>query len=252
LVDAGTPIREAAGLDMATLRELGGDALGRQGVEPVIAQVGVIGDTLPMLLQQNQAYMPKLRFTELNTDSTGTDVPLLDTVVVEVAGLDEATLEMVEALKAQCGVDCVVVVYGYARQALALEASSPSTACLRAPVNYRELQRTTLALIGEVTHTDTTAAAPAPRYSKQVLARVAALPETLVCECPRHIAELIFALGDFEAYSATCESRDDKDALIHAYLKETAAHARAAFEDALGTVARHENIPVEDWQQAEG
>ena len=38
------------------------------------------------------------------------------------------------------------------------------------------------------------------------------------------------------------------DAAVHNYLRLTAAQARTAFEQALATVAAHEQIPLEDWQ----
>ena len=118
------------------------------------------------------------------------------------------------------------------------------------PVNYRELQRTVLSLLPAQSDT-TSFMQPSPnRYAKEVLARVTTMSPTIACECPRHVAELIFALSDFETYSANCEDKNPLDAAVHNYLKLTAAQARQAFEQALATVAAHEEIPVEAWQAA--
>jgi hypothetical protein len=65
---------------------------------------------------------------------------------------------------------------------------------------------------------------------------------TIRCECPKHLAELVTSLGAFEKYSSECESRSVKDAELHAYLSNTAAHARHMFENALSLVIEAENI----------
>ena len=252
LVEAGAPLREVAALDTESLRQMSTDALGGAGVGVDLVRVGVLGDSLPTILEQHQAFMPELRIEALSLDSETQAGRSFSAIVVEQPTMDESVDEHLQQLRDATGVECIVIVYGYARQTLAVKMSSATTACMRAPINYRELQRTVLALVRNSEQHLPADAAPEQRYSRHVLARVASLPSTVVCECPRHIAELIFALGDFETYSADCESRNDKDALIHAYLKQTAAHARAAFEAALTTVASHENIPIEDWQGQEG
>ena len=82
------------------------------------------------------------------------------------------------------------------------------------------------------------------RYSDEDLARLAALSSTIKCECPRHLAELITSLSAFEQYSSECESRNLKDAELHAYLCATAAQGRHMFEKALGHVIEAENIDL--------
>ncbi len=62
----------------------------------------------------------------------------------------------------------------------------------------------------------------------------------VACECPQHLSELVTMLGQFEAYSADCESRQPADVTLHAYLYRVAGHARALMEEALATVAKAE------------
>ncbi len=88
------------------------------------------------------------------------------------------------------------------------------------------------------------AAVPQRRWSDAVLADFASRSSTIACECPRHVAELLVQLTQFEAYSASCESRQAADADLHAYLRQVAAVARAQFEAALEQVARHEGLPL--------
>jgi DNA-binding transcriptional MerR regulator len=83
------------------------------------------------------------------------------------------------------------------------------------------------------------AAIPARRYSDDDLTQVATSPTEMLCECPRHIADIIGQLASFEEYSARCLNHGDEDAQVHAYLRSVSGSARALFEDALDRVLAH-------------
>ena len=83
------------------------------------------------------------------------------------------------------------------------------------------------------------AAIPARRYSDEDLARVATSPTDMLCECPRHIADIIGQLASFEDYSARCLNQSEEDAQVHAYLRSVSGSARALFEEALDRVIAH-------------
>lgn len=87
---------------------------------------------------------------------------------------------------------------------------------------------------------------PVRRYSDHVLQRVASIPTQVLCECPRHVAELIFQLNSFEKYSADCLNSSQSDAKLHAYLSAVSGTARALFEEALERVANLEGIDLSD------
>jgi hypothetical protein len=82
------------------------------------------------------------------------------------------------------------------------------------------------------------------QYSDETLARVAAMPSTVVCECPRHVAEIISQLASFEQYSKECLNTSKEDAHLHAYLSSVSGSARALFERALQVIADHEGIEL--------
>jgi hypothetical protein len=92
----------------------------------------------------------------------------------------------------------------------------------------------------------TTVAAREPtsprRWNDSTLADFASLSSTIACECPRHVAELLLQLTQFEDYSASCEDRNAADAKLHSYLGQVAAASRARFEAALEYVAMHEGL----------
>lgn len=87
---------------------------------------------------------------------------------------------------------------------------------------------------------------PPRRYSDTTLARVAVSPNTVVCECPRHIAELIGQLSSFEEYSERCLNDTAEDAQVHALLRSISGSARALFEHALQVVAQHGGLELEE------
>ncbi len=86
---------------------------------------------------------------------------------------------------------------------------------------------------------------PPRKYTDQTLARVAGISTNVLCECPRHVAELIAQLASFEQYSQECLNNSLKDAHLHAQLSAISGSARALFESALEMVALHEGIDLE-------
>lgn len=87
---------------------------------------------------------------------------------------------------------------------------------------------------------------PPRKYSEATLNRVANISTNVLCECPRHVAEIITQLANFEQYSHECLSKSAEDAHIHAYLSSVSGSARALFESALEMVAKHEGIALHD------
>jgi hypothetical protein len=65
-----------------------------------------------------------------------------------------------------------------------------------------------------------------------------------LCECPRHVAEIIGMLCHFEQYSHDCLNKSSEDAHLHALLKSVAGSCRAMFERAMESVANHEGIDL--------
>jgi hypothetical protein len=61
---------------------------------------------------------------------------------------------------------------------------------------------------------------------------------------------LLIRLGNFETYSAECESRSPADAALHHYLKEVTGNARALLEDAMVRVVQAEGISLPAVQDA--
>ena len=84
------------------------------------------------------------------------------------------------------------------------------------------------------------------KYSDETLARVAGISTNVLCECPRHVAELISQLASFEEYSQECLNKNAEDAHLHAYLRSISGSARSLFENALEKIAQHEGIDLHE------
>jgi MerR family transcriptional regulator, light-induced transcriptional regulator len=91
---------------------------------------------------------------------------------------------------------------------------------------------------------------PPRKYDDATLARMAAISTSVLCECPRHVAEIIAQLVSFEQYSQECLNKSTEDARLHAYLHSVSGSARALFEHALEMVAEHEGLVLSHHPQA--
>lgn len=214
-------------------------------------QLGVVGESLITLFSENAVLMPEIIVVPLPdfTAASPSEAAALDidVLIIERPSLHDGLAEELETITQQTGVSRIVLLYSFAPLAVAMKFSTDTVACVHTPINYRELQRTVLALCSQAP--ERVRMEPAnPRYSREVLAKVAAISTTIACECPRHISEMIFALVNFEEYSANCEAKNSQDAVLHNYLRLTAATSRVAFETALEVVATHEQIPLGEWQ----
>lgn len=85
---------------------------------------------------------------------------------------------------------------------------------------------------------------PLRKYSDATLAKVAGISSNILCECPRHVAEIIAQLASFEQYTHECLNKSSEDAHLHAYLSSVSGSARALFENALEMIAKHEGFDL--------
>jgi hypothetical protein len=74
--------------------------------------------------------------------------------------------------------------------------------------------------------------------------RIARISSNVLCECPKHVSEIITQLASFEQYSLECLNNSKEDAHLHAHLRSVSGSARALFESALEMVAKHEGIQL--------
>jgi len=259
LVDAGDSISSVAGLSREAL-----EARSSESRESLIPQpsdspfrITVIGEQLASRIDRAQGQLDYLDVVASYPSAQallGDDnVNEADILVIEQPTLQPTTAEQVVDLMAHSRARHAVVVYRFASSKAVARLPRSRCTTLRAPVEAITLEQHCLSIAGrparpesaddDALHSPMTPA-PARHYDDSTLARIAGMSPTIQCECPHHLAELITSLSAFELYSSQCESRNDSDAELHAYLSNTTAHARHMIEQALTIVLEAENVEV--------
>lgn len=145
----------------------------------------------------------------------------------------------------------IIVLYSYAQEHVIAAMRVSGMMVRREPISDDELADLLRSILmvapsSSMTGSQPSAVIPARQYSDAVLNKMAAISSDVLCECPRHVAELIMQLANFEQYSQDCLNKSSDDAQLHAYLCAASGSARALFERALERVAQHEGIDLSD------
>lgn len=144
-----------------------------------------------------------------------------------------------------------IVIYNFAPEAVIEAMKFAGLIVRREPISDSELAELILSVLfvdqARAQEFGTSGAVISSRkYSDETLARVAGISTQVLCECPRHVAELIAQLASFEEYSQECLNKNADDAHLHAYLRSISGSARSLFENALEKIALHEGIDLHD------
>lgn len=79
-------------------------------------------------------------------------------------------------------------------------------------------------------------------FSNEALAHFAQLDNPLLCECPKHLAQIVEQLASFEQYSLHCLNKSPQDEALHRSLHQVSSTCRAMFEQSLLQVVKHEGL----------
>jgi MerR family transcriptional regulator, light-induced transcriptional regulator len=272
LTGLGHAIGSLAALDMRQLLEVAATHAGAENVSQIHRtmpasqaigawRVAVIGPALARRLQRPALLRHLSRTLVLlgpfDTAAQANDalqgVPV-DALVAHEPSLHPDWLALLRAGAPELQATPKALLYGFAADATCEALALAGVALLREPQNDTVLalwlqsmlsaNTTTHARASHPAHTPSTTPPPPRRWTDAALAEFVGQSPTMACECPRHVAELLVQLSHFEAYSAACENRSPADAALHRYLRETAAHARAQFEQALAHVAHVEGLAL--------
>lgn len=166
----------------------------------------------------------------------------LDVMAVELDTLNSVHADRLLALRSQVAARQTLVVYGFGSDLVVQRLRRQGITVWRGPLGRAEMGLLLRTVLGVATsYTAATSASPeAPRLSPDALALAARSTSRVLCECPRHLAELIQLLGDFEDYSGQCATDSPTDRQLHDDLGAAARHARGEFEQALRRLAAEE------------
>lgn len=174
-----------------------------------------------------------------------------DVLLVQLPSLQPASAERVLALAARLQAGTVVVLYSFGTESVAQTLRAGGAIVRREPIAGRELARLLshaqpmAATVQPATSAAAAALEAAPRhFTDESLAWLAEIPSNVLCECPRHLAELVTQLAGFERYSSECSSRNPADAAMHRQLTHLAGATRTLFERALLQVVADEGITM--------
>lgn len=172
-------------------------------------------------------------------------------LLVKVSTLQPTVHATLQALIQKHKFAQTIVIYNFAPESVVQAMKFSGLMVRREPISDSELAE----LIQSVLFVDTARAQEfgtsgtvisSRKYSDETLARVAGISTNVLCECPRHVAELIAQLASFEEYCQECLNRNADDAHLHAYLRSISGSARSLFENALEKIAQHEGIDLRE------
>ncbi len=267
LTRQGHGISQIAALAPVQLQQLvqtGSDLAAAQGQQPEPLQPPqdtwvVIGQSLADRLQSNKLTAPD-RWPHLTIAQVWADLASADgqspgtapdVLMVSVNSLNDEVAQQILTVSQRYAARKTVVLYGFGQMGAVTRLRQAGHVVHRDTLNDSALfdivqsTRPTLPVASWALN-KLPQPIPARRFSDAVLQRVANIPSQVLCECPRHVAELIGQLARFEDYSRDCLNQSPKDAELHMQLNTMAATARALFENALQMVTTHEGISLHE------
>ena len=241
-------------------REPVGAAPARPVPRPLVVCCG--GRTLPARLAAQLGALPgEHRLLDWAAQSRLAAQPgAFDLLALEIDTLHPDGVEQLLDWHRQGAVRELLLVYGFGSDRLVQRLREAGASVWRGPLGRTEMARVLRATLAELggpggaAGAETASGDPAqggapaavPHLSPEVLARVAGLTSRVLCECPRHLAELIQLLGDFESYSTRCAVDTPADRRLHQELGHVAGLARSRFEQALRQLAADEGWNLEE------
>ncbi len=262
LVDSGHAIGSIASLGFDQLQAMldkvasAAPAQQPQALEVVrnsrpLPRVAIVGEALSLRVAHHRLAALQVVATSPNAALAGEALRgvTADVLVIELPTLKRETPQTIRSLAQQLGAQHIVVEYGFGPQRVEQELRALGCSLVHAPLEIGQLE----SLCGAPPagfQAEKSAALPpidpaaTRRFDNKALAQISTTSVKLNCECPHHLGELLVRLGNFETYSAECESSNTADAALHRYLKEVAGTARSLLEEALVKVAESEGLPL--------
>ena len=262
LCDEGHAISTIANLDVQALSQLhnkhrNGGALEAGKKQTQSVKIAVIGLALAGRIEAKNFSLNLLGssievtniFADIEAAQNGPFEQPAEILLLKVNTLHEIVMRDIQRITAKNTTTQVIVLYNYGREQVAHAMRTAGMLVRREPITdyeLAELIRSVLTVDANHTLSEVTPSSmiPARKYSDETLARVAGISTNVLCECPRHVAEIIAQLASFEQYSQECLNKSAEDAHLHAYLTSVSGSARALFEHALEKVAQHEGIEL--------
>ncbi|MFL6708878.1 MAG: MerR family transcriptional regulator [Massilia sp.] len=256
LVDQGHGVGTLARLSDEELRALlpaAGSHAGA-GVDARPVRVALVGDALVRRLAAGGRELFALDLVAACAgldDTSRLATSGAEVLLIELAELSEAALAPISALRRDLNA-AAVVLYRFGASSTLARLRADGCVVAQAPADLAQL-----VLLCESARAQSAGAAGAPanaravlpaptppRFDDATLSSLSTVRSSVVCECPRHLADLLMMLASFERYSGECANRTPADAVLHQDLGLAAGQARVLLEAALERLARAEGLPL--------
>ena len=259
LTDRGHAISTIANLGLAELEQRLEDAESlmrvKSGTPVRNSRILLVGVGLEELVRDEILLETEIvaRFDDLDSAKSAVRLPETDLLVVDAATLFPETIPAVRELVVRCRASRIILLYRFSssKTATALAKAIDGLQLIKAPISATQLRRECLVQLNTLhprnLPTPVGGSGPIPErlYDADQLVRLTQVASAVECECPQHMAGLLQSLTAFETYSQECEDRNPEDALLHAFLHRTTAHARRIMEEALRHLVRVEGIRLD-------
>ena len=240
LVDRGHSVSRVATLSHAELesRLAHSSEPARPAAAPDRALVvSAQGEALVELLQANGIASVE-RLEDVDAARAWLSAQETDLLLVDLPTLRLADLPPLTRLRRHAPGAGMVVVFRFAPLTVVEQVRALGIQAIKAPLQPHDLQ-----LPLPPPEDRPPAAAHSRRFTPEALRRAAALGDRMLCECPRHLVDLITDLNAFEDYSLECQVESAADAAVHREIYDIVARARTLVEDALAIVADEHQAP---------
>ena len=265
LSQAGHAISANAHLDLEQLRHMSQvtNPIGKSRVHPgQPVSLAVVGLNLANRIESKKFALglkqSQIRVTDVLEDlAAASKASFLDNpqvLLIKVNSLQTQVHQAITALIQKQPFAQTIVLYHFAPEPVVQAMKLAGLIVRREPLSDAELAELLLSVVfidheRAQEYGTTGAVISARKYSEATLNRVAGISTNVLCECPKHVAELISQLASFEEYSQECLNNKAEDAHLHAYLTSISGSARALFENALEKIAAHEGIDLREGPQ---
>lgn len=175
-----------------------------------------------------------------------------DIIIIDAPSLVQSNAQAILQMMEIAGPMLCIVIYRFGNQINLSALRNQGVQLLKAPLDQDTLTKC-LDSVTRYGWTDVAPTAdsglekkpaPTPIFNDEQLTKIASLPNTVECECPHHIVELVRGLRAFEKYSSECVSESTRDAALHSKMQLETALARNNLEVLLQEVLELEGIKL--------
>ncbi|WP_316903159.1 MerR family transcriptional regulator [Ralstonia mannitolilytica] len=170
-----------------------------------------------------------------------------DVLIVDAASLQPDTAQAILVAARSTGTRAVGVIYSFGTVRATDMLRAAGVRLYRDPNAQAELDQilnelTQLVRVDVVYGKLEPLRRNARRFTDRQLDIFANASQTIACECPRHLVDLIRQLDAFERFSDGCAVRSTLDEQLHRHLGDVANRARLMLEDAMEFAIRAESM----------